>query len=88
MICNTNIKIYFYIYNEKMDGSGYPLGLSGDKIPLNAKIVAICDIFDALTSQRSYKKALTSFEALKLMKTEMNRHLDVRLLNKMILMFR
>lgn len=85
---NKNILDGIKYHHEKMDGSGYPLGLSGDKIPLNARIVAICDIFDALTSQRSYKKALTSFEALKLMKTEMNKHLDVRLLNKMILMFR
>ncbi len=75
-------------HHEKMNGSGYPSGLYRDEIPLYAKIVGICDIFDALTSKRSYKKAMTSFEALKLMKTEMGRELDIKLLNSMILMFR
>jgi putative nucleotidyltransferase with HDIG domain len=75
-------------HHEKMDGSGYPSGLYRDEIPLYAKIIGICDIFDALTSQRSYKRAMTSFEALKLMKVDMNKHLDIKLLNQMILMFK
>ncbi|PIQ95865.1 MAG: two-component system response regulator [Nitrospinae bacterium CG11_big_fil_rev_8_21_14_0_20_56_8] len=44
-------------HHEKWDGSGYPLGLKGDQIPLEARIVALCDVFDALTSQRPYKKS-------------------------------
>jgi len=75
-------------HHEKVDGSGYPSGLYNEEIPLYAKIIGLCDIFDALTSQRSYKKAMTSYEALKLMKVDMNKHLDIRLLNKMILMFK
>ncbi|QFR48525.1 HD-GYP domain-containing protein [Sulfurimonas lithotrophica] len=87
-IKNKNILEGIKYHHEKMDGSGYPNGLYNDEIPLYAKIICICDIFDALTSQRSYKQAMTSYEALKLMKVEMNRHIDLKLLNKMILMFK
>ncbi|MDE1997120.1 MAG: response regulator [Rhizobiaceae bacterium] len=44
-------------HHEKWDGSGYPLGISGDAIPLEARIVAVADVFDALCSERSYKAA-------------------------------
>lgn len=54
-------------HHENEDGSGYPCGLSGDRIPLMAKICHIADVFDALTSERPYKKAKTPFEALKIM---------------------
>lgn len=74
-------------HHEKMDGSGYPSGLKGDSIPLTARIVGLCDIFDALTSKRSYKEAMTTFDALKLIKTNMNNHVDLKLLNVMIKMF-
>lgn len=53
--------IAFY-HHEKWDGSGYPFGLSGKNIPLEARIVAIADVFDALTTKRVYKDSL-SFEA-------------------------
>ena len=46
-----------------MNGSGYPKGLSGEDIPIEARIVAVADIFDALTSRRSYKKAWSNDEA-------------------------
>lgn len=75
-------------HHEKIDGSGYPNGLYNEEIPLYAKIICLCDIFDALTTQRSYKKAMTSFEALKLIKTEMRVNVDIKLLNQMILMFK
>ena len=75
-------------HHEKMDGSGYPSGFSGEGIPLFARIIGICDIFDALTSKRSYKEAMTTFEALKLMKFQMKDHIDHNLLNKMVMMFR
>jgi HD-GYP domain-containing protein (c-di-GMP phosphodiesterase class II) len=44
------------MHHEALDGSGYPLGLSRDEIPMTARIVAVADIFDALTSPRSYKE--------------------------------
>ena len=87
-IKNKKILEGIKFHHEKMDGSGYPSGLYKEEIPIYAKIIGICDIFDALTSERSYKKAMTSYEALKLMKTDMCKHIDMGLLNNMILMFK
>lgn len=53
-----------YTHHEKWDGSGYPEGLSGNDIPLFSRILAIADVFDALTSARPYKKAWTAEDAL------------------------
>lgn len=50
-------------HHERLDGSGYPRGLKGDDVPLLAQIVAICDVFDALTSHRSYRPAMSADEA-------------------------
>lgn len=50
-------------HHERWDGSGYPDGLRGEQIPLNARIVAIADVFDALTSERPYKRAWSNEEA-------------------------
>jgi len=44
-------------HHERWDGMGYPAGLSGDAIPIEARVVAVADVFDALTSARSYKEA-------------------------------
>ncbi len=57
-------------HHERWDGSGYPEGLKGEEIPLSARIVAICDVYDALTSDRSYRKALTHEEAIEIIKKE------------------
>ncbi len=58
-------------HHEKMDGTGYPDGLSTDQLPMHARIIKIADVFDALTTKRSYKNAMNSFPALKLMQDEM-----------------
>jgi HD-GYP domain-containing protein (c-di-GMP phosphodiesterase class II) len=87
-INNNKILLGIKHHHEKMDGSGYPDGLLGDKIPIYARIIGLCDIFDALTSKRSYKDAMTTFDALKLIKVQMNRHVDLQLLNSMVLMFK
>jgi HD-GYP domain-containing protein (c-di-GMP phosphodiesterase class II) len=50
--------------HERWDGSGYPDGLAATQIPLGARIIAVCDAFDAMTSERSYARALTPREAL------------------------
>jgi two-component system, response regulator RpfG len=63
-------------HHEKFDGSGYPQGLAGEDIPLPARIVAVADVFDALTSKRPYKKAWTFQEALNLIQSESGKHFD------------
>jgi len=87
-ISNKNILDGIRHHHEKVDGSGYPSGLKGKEIPMFARIIGICDIFDALTSRRSYKEAMSTFDAIKMMKLKMNNHVDVKLLDKMIRMFR
>ena len=57
-------------HHEKFDGSGYPDGLSGEEIPLLARIVQVVDIYDALTTERPYKRAYSSEEALAIMRDE------------------
>jgi putative two-component system response regulator len=57
-------------HHEKLDGSGYPDGLRGDAIPVTARVLQIVDVYDALTTERPYKKALSISEALETMKQE------------------
>ncbi len=66
-------------HQEKWNGSGYPQGLKGEDIPLEARIVAIADVFDALTSIRPYKKAWTVEDAAKLIEQESGNHFDPKL---------
>jgi putative nucleotidyltransferase with HDIG domain len=62
-------------HHEKIDGSGYPEGLSGDEISLYAKMSAVCDVYDAVTSNRPYKSAWDPAEAIRTM-AEWNGHFD------------
>src|SRR6195256_43393 len=66
-------------HHEKYDGSGYPNGLVGDHIPLCARIVAVADVFDALTSERPYKKAWTNEESFAYIAEQRGRHFDPRI---------
>ena len=66
-------------HHEREDGSGYPDGLSGETIPLGARVVAVADVYDALTSERPYRRALTHAEALERLAAEAGRTLDARL---------
>ena len=63
-------------HHEKFDGTGYPQGLVGQAIPLPARIVAVADVFDALTSDRPYKRAWSFQDALTFIQTESGRHFD------------
>jgi two-component system response regulator RpfG len=63
-------------HHEKFDGSGYPQGQSGEDIPLAARIVAVADVFDALASDRPYKRAWSFQDALKYVQTESGHHFD------------
>jgi putative two-component system response regulator len=60
-------------HHEKLDGSGYPDGLSGDQIPLTARILQIADVYDALTSERPYRTAIRPHEALGIVRDEVRR---------------
>jgi HD-GYP domain-containing protein (c-di-GMP phosphodiesterase class II) len=68
-------------HHEKWDGSGYPRGLAGEAIPIEGRIVAIADVFDALTSARVYRKALSVGDAVRMMREERARHFDPLLLD-------
>ncbi len=63
-------------HHERFDGNGYPLGLSGRQIPLAARIVAVADVYDALTSVRPYKGAIAEQEAKMIVRRDSGRHFD------------
>ncbi|MHA6482300.1 HD-GYP domain-containing protein [Paenibacillus sp. strain BS8-2] len=65
-------------HHEKWNGSGYPDRLAGEEIPLVARITAVADVYDALTSSRSYRKAMSHEEAMVIMLRESGRHFDPR----------
>lgn len=69
----VNIASY---HHERWDGKGYPGGLLGEAIPLEARIMALADVFDALVSKRQYKRAVSADEALKLMRLERGVHFE------------
>jgi two-component system response regulator RpfG len=68
-------------HHEKYDGSGYPNGLVGDHIPLSARIVAVADVYDALTSIRPYKKAWPAEDAFAQLQSQRGRHFDPRVVD-------
>lgn len=73
-------------HHEKVRGGGYPDNLQGDQISYFARIIGVCDVFDALSTKRSYKDPMSSFESLLLMKQQMSEHLDMDIVNAFIKM--
>ncbi|MDP1546640.1 MAG: PAS domain-containing protein [Anaerolineales bacterium] len=65
-----------YCHHEKWDGSGYPRGLKGEQIPLAARIFAVADVWDALTSHRPYRLAWTKDQALEYIRSQTGKHFD------------
>ena len=63
-------------HHEKYDGSGYPNGLKGEEIPWSGRIVAVADVFDALTCKRCYKKAWATNDAIEYIKSLSGKHFD------------
>ncbi len=68
-------------HHEKYDGTGYPFGLKGDEISIEARIVAIADVYDALTSERPYKKPWPHEEAVAHILNQKNKHFDPQLID-------
>lgn len=66
-------------HHERMDGSGYPLAVKSDKIHLNAKIIAVADVFNAMTAPKAYGRRSTPYEAAEVMRHEMVGKLDVEI---------
>lgn len=77
---NMGIEICMY-HHERWDGRGYPIGLKGEEIPLVARIVTIIDVYDALISERPYKKAMDKDQALLIMIENSGKQFDPTLLN-------
>ncbi len=71
-------------HHEKWDGSGYPNGIKGEAIPVEGRIVAIADVFDALTSERPYKKAWSVEDAIAFLREQSGRHFDPSLVELFI----
>jgi putative nucleotidyltransferase with HDIG domain len=65
-----------YSHHERYDGSGYPNGLKGEQIPLGARIFAVVDVLDALTSNRPYHKKITCKEAVEIITNDSGKHFD------------
>ena len=74
-------KLIALSHHERWDGTGYPAGLKGDRIPIYGRIAAIADVFDALTSERPYKHAWTAEETVKEIKLGSGTHFDPKVLD-------
>ncbi len=68
-------------HHERYDGKGYPSGLDGDHIPLSARIIAVADVYDALTSVRPYKEAWKSERAFEYLDAQRGKHFDPHLVD-------
>lgn len=84
---NHDVGVIVMQHHERYDGNGYPRKLSGGEIHLYGKICCISDVFDALTTDRPYRKASSSFEALTVMKKEMIRNFDPDFFSKFVYLF-
>jgi putative two-component system response regulator len=74
-------KLFASSHHEKWDGSGYLKGLSGEDIPLEGRIMAISDVYDALVSERVYKKPLSHREAVEIIKNDSGTHFDPKIVD-------
>ena len=75
---------YITYQTERVDGSGKPEGLKGQSIPLGSRIIAVADAYSAMTSDRPYRKAMTSDKALEIMTSEVNKKWDQDVINALI----
>ncbi|HSS42596.1 MAG TPA: HD domain-containing phosphohydrolase [Solirubrobacterales bacterium] len=71
-------------HHERFDGSGYPQGLAGEEIPIEGRITAVADVFDALLSERSYRPAMSVEEAVEVMEAERGSHFDPEIVDALV----
>jgi HD-GYP domain-containing protein (c-di-GMP phosphodiesterase class II) len=74
-------------HHERDDGTGYPRQLKGDEIHISGKICSIADVFDGLTSYRPWRKAYSSYDALRIMKNDIFKHFDPEYFQKFVKLF-
>lgn len=74
-------KLFALTHHEKWDGTGYPCGLRGEEIPVEGRLMAIGDVYDALVSERSYKKAFPHEEACEIINQGCGTHFDPMLVD-------
>jgi putative two-component system response regulator len=68
-------------HHERWAGGGYPAGIDGERIPESARIVAVCDVYDALVHDRVYRKAIAEPQVLDMLRAQHGRHFDPRILD-------
>jgi putative two-component system response regulator len=77
----TNAKIFAATHHEKWDGSGYPMGLKGENIPLLGRLMAVADVYDALVSRRPYKEPMPLAKARSIIMEGRGTHFDPKLID-------
>lgn len=85
---NDECRLIVLQHHERHDGTGYPRKMRGEDIHIYGRICSVADVFDALVSERPYKKRLNPFEALKLMRDEMLDHFHKEVFEKFVLLFK
>ena len=73
-----------YCHHEKWDGTGYPRGLKGEQIPLAARIFAVVDVWDAVTSDRPYRKGWSKEQALEYIKEHSGKYFDPQVVEEFL----
>lgn len=77
---NVDVALNVLYHHENYNGTGYPVGLKGDNIPIGARVLRICDMFDALISDRPYRKALSIEKTIEIMNKEKG-NFDIEIFN-------
>ena len=75
----THARAFVAYHHERWDGSGYPYGLAGEDIPINGRLMALVDVYDALLSERPYKKAFSYEDALRIIVEDSGKHFDPKI---------
>lgn len=75
------VKNIILLHHEKWDGTGYPFGLEGTNIPIEARIVSIVDCYDALISNRVYKNKISHEKALEILRNESGKSFDLHIVS-------